>query len=325
MTDRRLIGVLVTYRRPAALAITLQRLAEQDRPLDHLVVIDNEASEASRTAVAGVRGVTGETEHLEMPENLGFTGGVAAGMRRVLEFADDRDWIVVLDDDDPVPYPNVFSELASFGERMLSEDPLTAGVAIHGGRFDWRRGQIARVRDAELQGPVKVDHVAGNGVPLFLVGAVRDAGTFHAPLFFGLSEIEFGLRLTRAGYSFYAHGDLWLRRRQDTDRLGLDLRPAWRLAPMNWRRYYVLRNSIYMLRRFEHTRTALRIALMNIAKPLVNLPLEPRLAARHLAVNLRACRDGWVGRMGRTVEPDSDARHAGKAGAAPIPGGTGRP
>lgn len=323
MTGSRLIGVLVTYRRPAALAITLQRLAQQDRSLDRLVVIDNEASDASRTAVAGARGVTGETEHLEMPENLGFTGGVAAGMRRVLEFADDGDWIVVLDDDDPVPYANVLSELAAFGQRMLERDPRTAGVALHGGRFDWRRGQIARVRDTELHGPVKVDHVAGNGVPFFRVGAVRDAGTFHAPLFFGLSEIEFGLRLTRAGYSFYAHGDLWLRRRQDSDRLGVDAGPSWRLAPMNWRRYYVLRNSIYMLKRFDHRETALRVTVVNLAKPMVNLPLTPRLAWRHLLVNLRACRDGWTGRMGRTFEPDSDPRHARKAGATPVgPAGT---
>lgn len=316
MTEpHRLFGVLVTYRRPAALAITLQRLTEQERTLDRLVVVDNAPSADSRATVSGASGIAPAVDHLEMTENLGFTGGVAAGMLHVLELADDGDWIVVLDDDDPVPYPTVLSELERFAEQMLAKDPRTAGVALHGGRFDWRRGQIARVRDAELRGAVKVDHVAGNGVPFYRVGAIRDAGTFHAPLFFGLSEIEFGLRLTRAGYSFYAHGDLWLRRRQDTDRLGLDLRPAWRLAPMNWRRYYVLRNSIYMLRRFEHTGTALRVALVNVGKPIVNLPLEPRLAARHLAVNIRACLDGWRGRMGRTVEPGADARHAGKAGA----------
>jgi hypothetical protein len=80
----------------------------------------------------------------------------------------------------------------------------------------------------------------------------------------------------------------------------------------------VLRNSIYMLRRFDHTNTAFRVALVNLVKPLVNLPLDPRLAVRHLATNLRACRDGWTGRMGRQVEPDADARHARKAGAVPV-------
>jgi glycosyltransferase involved in cell wall biosynthesis len=323
VSDRRLFGVLVTFRRPAALAVTLARLAEQDRTLDHLVVIDNAPSDESRAAVAGATTIAGEIEHVEMPENVGFTGGVAAGMERVLERADDRDWIVVLDDDDPIPYPEVLSELERFAEEMLARDPRTAGVATAGGRFDWRRGRIRRVGDRELHGPVAVDHVAGNAVPFYRVGAVREAGTFHAPLFFGLSEIEFGLRLWRAGYTFYAHGDLWRRRRAAADRMGLDLRPGRRLGPMNWRRYYVLRNSIYMLQRFDHRATALRVTVENLAKPIVNLPLAPRLAWLHLRVNLRACRDGWTGRMGRTFEPDADARHARKAGAVPVaPTGT---
>ncbi len=314
----RLFGVLVTYRRPAALAITLQRLADQDRRLDRLVVVDNAPTSESRDAVSGARAVAEEVDHLEQDDNLGFTGGVAAGMRHVLELADDRDWIVVLDDDDPVPYSTVFSELERFAERMLQDDPRTAGVGISGGRYDWRRGRIRRVPDRELHGPVAVDHVAGNQVPFYLVSAVRDAGTFHAPLFFGLSEIEFGLRVTRAGYHFYAHGDLWKLRREAAGRMGLDLVPGKRLAPMNWRRYYVLRNSIYMLRRFGHPWTAARVATVNIGKPIVNLPLEPKLAMDHLVMNLRACRDGWAGRMGRRVEPDADARHARKAGAAPV-------
>ncbi|MGH2740178.1 MAG: glycosyltransferase, partial [Actinomycetota bacterium] len=220
MSDRRLFGVLVTFRRPAALAITLKRLSEQERMLDHLVVVDNAPTDESRAATSGAKGIADSIEHLEMEENVGFTGGVAAGMRRVLEHADDRDWIVILDDDDPVPYATVFSELARFGEQMLSRDPRTAGVGISGGRFDWRRARIQRVADRELRGPVAVDYVAGNQVPFYLVSAVRAAGTFHAPLFFGLSEIEFGLRLRRAGYSLYGHGDLWWRRREETGRLG---------------------------------------------------------------------------------------------------------
>lgn len=317
MTDpRHLFGVLVTFKRPAALAITLERLAEQHRRLDHLIVVDNAPSDESRAAISGATDTAGSIEHLQMEENTGFTGGVAAGMRRVLELADDRDLIVVLDDDDPVPYLTILSDLERFAERMFGEDARTAGVAITGGRFDWRRGRIRRVRDHELHGPVAVDHLAGNQVPFYLVSAVRAAGTFHAPLFFGLSELEFGLRLTRAGYTFYAQGDIWRRRREEVGRLGLDSRPSWRLAPMNWRRYYVLRNSIYMLRRFGRTDTALRVAVVNVGKPLLNLPLHPRLAARHFSTNVRACRDGWVGRMGRQVEPGSDPRHARKAGAA---------
>jgi GT2 family glycosyltransferase len=316
VSARRLFGVLVTFRRPAALAITLERLSQQDRLLDHLVVVDNAPTKASRAAVSAAGTIAGSVEHLEMQENLGFTGGVAAGMDRVLDHARDADWIVVLDDDDPVPNSTILSDLERFGDRMVSEDEMTAAVGISGGRFDWRRARIKRVPDAELRGPVSVDYVAGNQVPFYLVSAVRSVGPFHAPLFFGLSEIEFGLRLRRAGFSLYGKGDLWHERRRETGRLGLDRRrPSRRLAPMNWRRYYVLRNSIYVLRRFGHPAIAMRVTVTHIAKPLINLPLDPALGRVHLATNLRACRDGWLGRMGLRVQPDADARHARKAGA----------
>jgi hypothetical protein len=40
-----------------------------------------------------------------------------------------------------------------------------------------------------------------------------------------------------------------------------------------------------------------------IGKPLANVFVHPRAALGHLRLNLKAARDGWVGRMGRTVEP----------------------
>jgi glycosyltransferase involved in cell wall biosynthesis len=310
----RLFGVLVTFNRPGPLALTLKRLAEQERPLDELVVIDNAPDESSRRVVREAAAPF-PIEHVEMSENVGFTGGVSAGMLHVLDRADPEDWVVVFDDDDPVPYPTVVADLERFAIEMRASDPRTAAVGITGGRFDWKRGRIQRVPDAELDGPVVVDHVAGNQIPFFLVEAIRSVGPFYAPLFFGLSELEFGLRLSRAGYSLYAHGDLWRRRRTEAGRLALDASPAWRVGPWNWRRYYVLRNSIFMLRAFGHGRTAIRVACANLAKAVVNLPLRPRLAARHLAFNVKACADGWAGRMGMRVQPGSDARHSRKAGA----------
>ena len=318
MSAGRLFGVLVTFRRPAALAITLERLSEQDRKLDHLVVIDNAPTDASRAAVSAAAGIATSIEHLEMAENLGFTGGVAVGMRRVLELADDADWIVVLDDDDPVPYATVFSDLERFGERMIAADPKTAAVGISGGRFDWRLARIGASRTPSFMDTWPSTTLPGTRCPS--TWRLRSAlvGPFHAPLFFGLSEIEFGLRLRRAGFALYGHGELWHRRRRETGRFGLDQRrPSRRLAQVNWRRYYVLRNTIYMLRRFGHPGTAVRVTLIHVAKPIVNIPLDPRLGFRHLAISLRACRDGWTGRMGRRLEPDADARHAGKAGALP--------
>jgi glycosyltransferase involved in cell wall biosynthesis len=311
--DERLIGILPTFRRTDMVAATLARLREQSRPLDHLIVVDNEGS--ARTE-AVVRASEGSIDYLDPGGNKGFAGGVAAGMRRALSTAADRDWLVLIDDDDPPRFGTALESLSTFARRMRAEDHRTAAVGISGGWFDWRRGRMLRVPDQELTGPVSVDHVAGNNLPCFLVAAVREVGVFSNDLFFGYSELEYGLRLWTRGHTLYAHGDLWLESRRQADRLNHVFKPSGRLGDLSWRNYYSLRNLIYILRRFGHPGTAARVtAVHGYAKPLANLPLAPRDAIRHLRLNTRASFDGWSGRMGRRMEPDGGVR-PGKAPSA---------
>jgi glycosyltransferase involved in cell wall biosynthesis len=301
-----------TYRRPVDLRATLALLEDQVRPLDRLVVVDNAADPETESIVRSL-GRHPQAEYLPMEDNLGFAGGVGVGMEHILPHASDNDWIVVLDDDDPPPFPSAIQELEQFAVSMLLRDPRTAAVGIHGGLFDWRRGRIVRVPDHELQGPVAVDYVGGNSIPFFRVAALREIGTFSRSIFFGLSEVEHGLRLRAAGHSVYAHGDLWRRTRSMVGRMGISYRPAIRLSEVNWRQYYSLRNLIYILRQHGRRGTAMRVTLVaGLGKPVVNLPISPRLAARRLRLNWRACRDGWASRMGRTLEPEPWGRRAEK-------------
>jgi hypothetical protein len=310
----RLIGVLPTFRRTHLLASTIARLGEQTRGLDHLIVVDNEGSSDTRTTVAAASISGCLIEYVFPGQNKGFAGGVAAGMRRALEFADDDDWIVLLDDDDPPRFSNALETLSTFASDMRALDDRTAAVGISGGWFDWRRGRMRRIPDDELIDAVPVDHVAGNQLPFFLVRAIRSVGVFCDDLFFGFSELEFGLRLWTSGFSLYGHGPLWLESRRRTRRLNREIRPSLRLRPLSWRDYYTLRNAIFILRRFGRPATALRVTFVHgLAKPMVNLPIAPRQAVRLLMINVRASTDGWLGRMGRRVDPDG-ARRVGKAG-----------
>lgn len=306
-----LVGVLVTFHRPRELSKVLDRLEAQDRQLDYLVVIDNGPSTMTEDIVHRHPEAARSVEYLAMPDNLGFAGGVARGMERALELATARDWVVVLDDDDPPTSSTVLREMASFATAMKRQDVRTAAVGLTGARFDWRRGRIRRVPDAALEGGVPVDYVAGGHLPLYSVSAIREVGPFSRALFFGLSEIEYGLRLRRAGYTIYGHGELWLRGRARAGRLNTVIRPGLRLPELGWRRYYGLRNTIYVLRTYGHPGSALRVTLVRgLAKPIANLPLGPRSALSHLRLNWRACRDGWTGRMGRVVEPDARSKRA---------------
>ena len=309
-----LLGVLPTFHRSSELDHTLGRIAEQNRIPDRLVVVDNgdepETEEVVRRHGTGLPGI----EYARSPENLGYAGGVRLGMERLLPEARDDDWVVVFDDDDPPISRTRVADLERFALRMRAEDPRTAAVGGHGGRFDWRRGRIRRVQDTELRGPVPLDYVGGNSIPFFLVRAIRAVGPFSREIFFGLSEVEFCLRLVRAGWHVYADGDLWRASRSLTGRMGQSGRPSMRLPDADWRRYYSLRNAVHILRGHGRDGTALRVILVQgLAKPLANMPIAPRRAVRHLALNWRAGRDGWSGRMGRTLEPHPWGRRSKKS------------
>jgi glycosyltransferase involved in cell wall biosynthesis len=299
--DARIYGVLVTFRRPGQLAASLAALAGQTRSLDGLVVVDNSPDPANERAV---RDRVPAAEYVPARENLGPAGGIALGMRRVFEIADDRDWIMTLDDDDPPSDAGVFAMLADFAAESSARDPVTGGVGLSGTRFDRRTGRILRVPDPELHGAVPVDCIAGNQCPLYSVAAVRVVGPPRPELFFGLEELEFGLRLRDAGYSLYGHGPTWYEGRARGGRLGAQLAPARSVGEPTWRRYYSLRNLVWILCAIGRRRSAMRVAVLTgLAKPIANLPRRPRVAVRHLRLNWAACRDALTGRMGRTVEP----------------------
>ena len=305
----RVLGVLVTYRRPRQLQRTLDLLARQTRPLDRLVVVDNSPTPGTERAVAAYGEAGLIAEYVPSPDNGGPAGGIARGMARALVHAADHDWIVTLDDDDPPQSETVLADLEAFAHDMLSRDPRTGMVGLVGARFDWRRGRLVRLPDRALTGPVSVDYIGGNHFPFIRAEVLREIGPFRSDLFFGLDDLEFGLRMRRKRYSIFADGSGWLRRRADGGRLGLEVRPSTVAGDPGWRRYYSLRNAIWILRSHRRTATATRVTLVHgVAKPVANLVRDPAAAAALLRLNLAACRDAWAGRMGRTIDPDGEGR-----------------
>lgn len=298
-------GVLVTFRRPLLLRECLARIEEQTLRLDRLVVVDNAASDDSREIVKASR-CADRIEHLER-DNIGPAGGFALGVRHLLEDLGDRDLIVLFDDNDPAPTSGVIRDLANFLDRQASVDPSTAGVGLRGATFDWRRARAIPIL-GETDGPIAVDHLYGGYIPVYRCAAIRHDAEFSPDLFFGFEELDFGLQLTRAGHRLYMHGSLWSQVRSLVDVEEPRRWIGWRLQPLSWRRYYSLRNLLFILRAHDRRLTAWRVALSRgIAKPVLNLPVQPKLAAAHLTQNLRAIRDAFTGRMGRTLEPVSDA------------------
>ncbi len=329
------------------LAMTLERICSQERRLDTLLVVDNAPAPNMRFLLRCFAREGTAMHYLPAAENLGSAGGFASGMSRVLEFAHDEDWIVLLDDDDPPLSSAWFGELLDVAVRAFASDPMTAAIGFGGARFDRFRARLVRpaydrrdpltpvdhfasdpmtaaigfsgaqfdrfrarlVRAAYDRGDplTPVDYFASGHLPMYRVGAIRDVGTFRSLLFFGLDELEFGLRLGRAGYALYGLPPpisvLRSERRKvkpNKRRIGRRLR----IEGADWRRYYSLRNLIYILRTSGRPLLALRVTLTRgLLKPIVNGLLSPRRAGAQLGLHWRASRDAWTGRMGRTLDP----------------------
>ena len=304
----RIYGILVTYRRPAALEAMLGHLACQDIKLECLLLVDNGPCVSNEAAAQKFMDSGNSVSYMPLTQNLGPAGAISHGLRRVLGMGRDDDWVVLLDDDDPPPDNKLIGSLFTFGRQMYEEDLLTAGVGVGGARFDRKRGRLLRLEDTELEAPaVPVDCIGGGLFPLYRVGAVRSVGLFNEELFFGYEELEFGLRLRGAGYSLYTNGPLRMRSRVRAHRAGIDVKPRIRLGNPSWRDYYGLRNLVFLLRKAGLTSTAIRITVIaGVVKPLLNIPMAPIRSLKHLILKLRACRDGWMSRMGRTIDPPLD-------------------
>ena len=246
----RVLGALLTYRRQGLLPGTLRAICDQTRPLDQLLVVDNENSDVTRAIVDQYRKKFPRIEILyaATPTNLGSAGGWAFGMRRLLEVATDDDWIMPLDDDNPPRDLHDFERMLDFAVTTNERFDDVAAVGIIGARLNWRSGRILRLLDEELRGCVPVEWVGTGNIPLYKVAALRRVGLFDERLFFGHTEMEFGLRLRNAGLKVFANGDMWKERRAGVGQLGVVKRRS-RVCSLRWEKYYSLRNYIYIMKR----------------------------------------------------------------------------
>lgn len=206
----RIAGVVVTHRRRELLAQSLQVLAAQDRPLDHLIVVDNAAEPEVADLVAGQ---PIPATYLPSRHNLGGAGGFALGMLHALALG--ADWVWCADDDGRPEGPQVLSTLLACAQRHgLGEvSPVVVDIDDPDAlAFPLRRGLVWRRRRSELfedgaAAPDGSDDLLP-GIASLMNGALFSAGTLDRVgvpdlrLFVRGDEVEMHRRLVRSGIPF---------------------------------------------------------------------------------------------------------------------------
>ncbi|KWX59443.1 glycosyltransferase [Mycobacterium sp. NAZ190054] len=199
-----IVAVVVTHRRPDDLAKSLDMLASQSRPLDHLIVVDNDHDDQVAALVAGQ---PIPTTYLGSRRNLGGAGGFALGMLHALSLG--ADWIWLADDDGRPQDTDVLATLLACAERhgLAEVSPMVCNLDDPDRlAFPLRRGLKWR----RLVGELRVEGDDGllpgiaslfNGA-LFRASAVESVGVPDLRLFIRGDEVELHRRLARSGLPF---------------------------------------------------------------------------------------------------------------------------
>ncbi|PYR64470.1 MAG: hypothetical protein DMF91_00180 [Acidobacteria bacterium] len=298
---RRLAAIVLNHRTPDDTLLAVKSLLASRRPVDDVIVVNNDAADADRDAL---KDVWDDIIYIETGSNLGFSGGMNAGIRAALARGADR---VLLVNSDAIVPPDGIEHL----ERCLDAAP-DAGIAgpvilarSHPGEVQSlgmsyapisgrmrHLGYCSRLAAAHDRPTAqRVDGVSGC---LMLVRReVFDAcGLFDEDYFFGFEDLDFCLKARRSGFATVLAGRATVYHEGG--------RSIGAGSPRRF--YFAARNHLLMARRAEPSAGRLAsfyrassIVLLNVANAA--LSTGGSLPARLGAV-ARGTRDYVAGRYG---------------------------
>lgn len=197
----------------------LESLAASDWPRLTTIVVDNASTEEIRDSLAER---FADALLVENPENLGFAGGMNAGMRRALDL--DPAYMLLLNNDTIVDPSTVRRLVAAAGERPDTGivSPLEfyrdapEVVASAGRRCNLRRayqGTALRMgeRDhGQFRGVEEVDVPSGTAM-LVPTPVAREVGLLDEELYLYVEDVDWAQRMRKAGRHVYValEAHLW--------------------------------------------------------------------------------------------------------------------
>lgn len=307
-------ALVVTYNRRELLAECLDAVLGQTSPVAELVIVDN-ASTDGTPELLRERDVLErpEVRYVRLDENLGSSGGFAAGFRAALR--SDAEWLWTMDDD-AEPARDCLERLLA---APPAESPSTACVCpkvvyADGSLNDVMRANFHRRLRPLPESRYRHGEYPSIGVtsfvgPLYRMEAVRRLDPPKAEFFVWGDDVEYSLRLRRLGEirlvpeAVVVHKPLSQSHENRRSRFWNAVLPV-RLYPTPLERFWQnlcgLRNYIWTKRRYEGqgALSAAGTTLQFVAKHL----LYDERPWRRIPWIVRYARDGRRGRF-RNIPP----------------------
>lgn len=298
-------GVVVTYNRKALLEKCLSGLLAQSRPLDRIFIVDNASSDGTDETFSKAGGHKGNViEYVRLPENVGGAGGFHAGMELASEAGYDWIWLM---DDDAFAHPDALQMLLAHEKEadiLVSVQLDSAGRPY--GASEEEDGAIVPLRLTPGFGLTQTAGFSFVG-PLIRRRCILACGLPRADFFIAGDDVEYALRMKRAGFSavlvedsLIAHeygGGHFVRR--------FLWRQSVRYPQPNWKAYYQARNDTVIRLLYARRKP---IAILTCILKLLRLTIgemiyEPERVLSRSWLRTKGVVDALRGRLGRTVAP----------------------
>jgi rhamnopyranosyl-N-acetylglucosaminyl-diphospho-decaprenol beta-1,3/1,4-galactofuranosyltransferase len=236
----RVAATVLTRNRKELLRQSVAALAEQSRPVDEVIVVDNESTDGTVDMLAE------EFPHVTvvaLPENKGATGGFYEAIAAAKRTGADWYWLM---DDDSIARPTALEELLAAVDRIDGD----GRPALMCSRVVWRDGNphvmnrpnVRRRGQRDVANAVKNRMLpvrAATWVSLLLSReAVERSGMPPVHFFYQADDIEYTARILHDARGYYVP-DSVVEHRTPTQHTAVD---------DDHRFYYHARNTVLMLR-----------------------------------------------------------------------------
>ncbi len=241
-------GVIVSYQPDAIFEEAVSAVLDQ---VDRLYIVDNGSGADILSRIEGLKSEAGDRIiPILNADNVGLATAQNQGIVRAVQ--DGNDWVLLLDHDS-VPEPGMVDAMLDVhmthpdrdriglvAPRLYDENAtLRSALYVSRGPFDLRRHWFG---PGEVVDDVIFAIASGSLIP---ASVLREVGAMRDEFFIDYIDIEFALRLRRAGYKIVGVGDALMRHQlgafQRKQLLGRDV-------PFNShsasRRYFIYRNRI---------------------------------------------------------------------------------
>jgi rhamnosyltransferase len=301
----RICAVIVTYNIGAAIHRCFDSIQAQ---VGHVIIVDNGSDEVTRR----------ELKRLAASDSVTFilnerNEGLARAFNQAVQWARGKgfQWILTLDHDSEAT-PGMADKLVRAYETLARQGIQNVGV-VGANPFDQNTQRFTTERCPREGGGMPCEEVdvisSGSLIPLRVFDVI---GLYNEDLFIYYVDDDFCLRLGRGGFRVFLCPEAVLFHKEGSKEAR---RFFWRHAFYDHcgkhARYYLMRNTIYMMKKHDLSPSYKYLMVRRLAKDHVKILLYDRERFSVLWFSLKGLMDGFRGRFGELSSVNATARRDG--------------